>query len=232
MAILPRIRPLLGEPSAGAGELSVVRAFFGDAEGITAREDASEAPLAETRVVCDRATLVSLYGTLAPRIHRFLRDLLGDATLASDATQETFVRAFKRVDELPPTTRLVPWVFGVARFVAMEMRKARGRGRRIIDDSVTPDERVADARGRSPEAELLDREALFVVDRALAQLPEERRVALLLRCDHGLAYDEIAPLLGWSLSKVKIEIFRAREVLRATLEEYRGEGVRRVGGGS
>ena len=44
--------------------------------------------------------------------------------------------------------------------------------------------------------------------------------------------DEIAPLLGWSLSKVKIEIFRAREVLRATLEEYRGEGVRRVGGGS
>jgi RNA polymerase sigma-70 factor (ECF subfamily) len=47
---------------------------------------------------------------------------------------------------------------------------------------------------------------------------------LLLRCDHGLAYDEIAPLMGWSLSKVKVEIFRAREVLRATLQEYRGGG--------
>jgi RNA polymerase sigma-70 factor (ECF subfamily) len=209
--------------------MSTVRAFFGDAAGGEAAE-AEVAPAA--RVTCDRATLISLYPTLAPRVHRFLRDLLGDAALASDATQESFVRGFKRVDELPPATRLVPWMFGVARFVALEMRKARGRGRRVIDDSVTPDDRVADARGRSPEAELLEREAVVVVGRALAQLPEERRSALLLRCDHGLSYDEIAPVMGWSLAKVKIEIFRAREVLRATLEDYRGSGVGTDGGGS
>src|SRR5271156_5904935 len=127
------MRPLFGEPAAGGGELSGVRAFFGDAVGA----DAPQAELAPARVDCDRATLLSLYATLAPRVHRFLRDLLGDATLASDATQETFVRAFRRVDDLPGTTRLVPWVFGVARFVALEMRKARGRGRRVIDDGVT-----------------------------------------------------------------------------------------------
>jgi RNA polymerase sigma-70 factor (ECF subfamily) len=175
-------------------------------------------------IACDHATLVSMYGELAPRVHRFLRDLLGDATLASDATQETFVRAFRRVEELPRTTRLVPWVFGVARFVALEMRKARGRVRRVIDDGVEADDRAMDTRARTPEDTLLDREAVAVVERALGRLPEERRAALLLRCDHGLAYDEIAPLMGWSLSTVKVEIFRAREVLRATLEEYRGGG--------
>jgi RNA polymerase sigma-70 factor (ECF subfamily) len=115
-------------------------------------------------------------------------------------------------------------VFGVARFVALEMRKARGRGRRVIDDGVAADDRARDTHGRSPEDTLLDREAVAVVERALGRLPEERRAALLLRCDHGLGYDEIAPLMGWSLSKVKIEIFRAREVLRATLQEYRGGG--------
>jgi RNA polymerase sigma-70 factor (ECF subfamily) len=165
-----------------------------------------------------------MYADLAPRVHRFLRDMLGDSALASDATQETFVRAFRRVDDLPRTTRLVPWVFGVARFVALETRKARGRGRRVIDDAVATDDRAADTRARTPEDTLLDREAVAVVERALERLPEERRAALLLRCDHGLAYDEIGPLMGWPLSKVKIEIFRAREILRATLEEYRGGG--------
>ena len=119
---------------------------------------------------------------------------------------------------------MVPWVFGVARFVALEMRKARGRVRRVIDDGATVDDRAVDARGRSPEDALLDREAVTVIERALERLPEDRRAALLLRLDHGLSYDEIAPLMGWTLSKVKVEIFRAREVLRATFEEYRGGG--------
>lgn len=195
----------------------MVRAFFA---GGGDEDDGGAVPVDPPR--CDQASLAAAYEDLAPRVHRFVRDLLGDATLASDATQETFVRAFRRVDHLPRGTRLVPWVFGVARFVAMELRRARGRGRKIIDEGAPLDERAADARGRSPEDALLDREVARVLERALARLPEERRAALLLRCDHGLAYDEIAPLMGWTLAKVKIEIFRAREVLRATLHEYRG----------
>jgi RNA polymerase sigma-70 factor (ECF subfamily) len=200
-------------PRARIAALASSRAFFQD----EATEEAA-APAA-----CDRAALIAVYGELAPRIHRFLSDLLGDAALASDATQETFVRAFRKVDGLPRGTRLVPWVFGIARFVSLEARKARGRVRRVItsDDGDTAS-RVADEAARDPEAELLGREALRVVERALASLSEERRAALLLRLDHGLAYDEIATALGWSLAKVKVEIFRAREVLRATFEEYRG----------
>lgn len=220
MTTFPRVRPLLGEAPPRAGQPSVVRAFFGDADDAQLEEAAPAA----AALGCDHAALVAVYGELAPRIHRFLRDLLGDVALASDATQETFVRAFRRVDGLPRSTRLVPWVFGVARFVALELRRARGRGRRVIDDAVEADDRAADVRTRTPEEALLDREALTVIARALRRLPEERRAALLLRCDHGLAYDEIAPLMGWSLSKVKVEIFRAREVLREVLDEYRGGG--------
>ena len=218
MTSFPRARPLLGAPAL-AGEPSVVRAFFGD--GVDADEGGASAG---SGVACDQATLVAMYGDLAPRVHRFVRDLLGDAALASDATQETFVRAFRRVEGLPHGTRLVPWVFGVARFVAMELRKARGRVRRVIDDGASPDDRAVDTRARSPEDVLLDREAVRVVERALLRLPEERRAVLLLRCDHGLAYDEIAQLMGWSLAKVKVEIFRAREVLREVLQQYRGGG--------
>lgn len=173
-------------------------------------------------MACDREALEGAYGHLAPRVARFLADLLGDRALAGDAVQETFIRAFRKVDGLPPGTRLVPWVFGVARNVSLEMLKARGRVRRVMVAADGATEAVPDRRAQSPEAALLDREALSVVERALARLSEERRAALLLRLDQGLAYDEIAAAMGWSLAKAKVEIFRAREVLRATLEEYRG----------
>jgi len=172
---------------------------------------------------CDRASLAALYSELAPAVHRFLHDLLGDDALAADALQEAFIRAFRRVETVPRGTRLAAWVFGIARNVSLELRRARGRARRVlVEADARLACRVADARARSPEAQLLDREAVAVVARALALLPEDRRAALLLRLDHGLAYDEIARVMGWSLSKVKIEIFRAREVLRATLDAYRG----------
>jgi RNA polymerase sigma-70 factor (ECF subfamily) len=191
----------------------------------------SEAAVCEKRrehpvEVCATASLKSVYGELSPRVYRFQRDMLGDAALAQDATQETFVRAFLRVDDLPPGTRLVPWVFGVARRVSLELRRARGRALRLVVPSPAqeafdepPD--IPDPRGRTPEAELLDREALLVVEAALSRLPEDRRAAMLLRIDHGLSYEDIAELMDWSLPKTKIEIFRAREVLRATFDEYR-----------
>ncbi|MGO8998711.1 MAG: RNA polymerase sigma factor [Polyangiaceae bacterium] len=212
MTVLPPARSL---PSVEGRVESVASAFFGD------RTDA-DADAAE-RASEEEASLEAQYAELAPRIHRFQRDLLGDATLATDATQETFIRAFRRVGELAPGTRLAPWVFGIARHVSMELRRARGRLRRVVVDSPAPaDAQIADRAGRTPEAELLDREALVVVERALAQLSEDRRAALLLRLDHGLAYDDIAQTMGWSLAKVKVEIFRAREILRATFDEYRG----------
>jgi RNA polymerase sigma-70 factor, ECF subfamily len=171
---------------------------------------------------CDRAALVAAYGELAPAVQRFLRDLLGDAVLAADATQETFVRAFRRVDEVPPDTHLPAWIFGIARNVSLETRKALGRARRVmVRQDPAAAARIPDPSPSSPETALLDREALVVVDRALSRLGEDRRAALLLRFDHGLPYDQIARAMGWSLAKVKVEIFRARAVLREALEEYR-----------
>lgn len=166
----------------------------------------------------ENAAFTALYERQAPRIHRFLRDLLGDAALAADATQETFARAYQRHrDVLRDDERAVPWLFGVARNVSLELRKARARAGRVF---VTGDHRIAEALcAGTPEREALGREAVRVIDAALARLSEERRAMLLLRLDHDFSYEHIAELMGFSLAKVKVEIHRARIVLREAIEQ-------------
>jgi RNA polymerase sigma-70 factor (ECF subfamily) len=191
--------------------------------------------------------LRSLYDRHAPAVRRFLEGLLGDAVAADDGTQETFARAFRRLATLDDTDRLAPWLFGIARNVAHELKRGRRRdagglaGQRAGAASgacgvsgasganwgMRPGDEPAE--GRTPEDELLGREAVQAVDRALGRLNDDRRAALLLRVDHELAYDEIARLMGWSLAKVKVEIHRARLALRAQLAGY--EGDEQSGGG-
>lgn len=166
-----------------------------------------------------QAQLTALYAEHGARIHRFLRDLLGDPALAADGTQETFVRAYRKLGDLEEGARVAPWLFGIARHVSMELRRARFRaGRHVVADGTLPDAPSLS----SPESDYLGREALRVVAKALGKLSEERRAMLLLRLDHGMAYDDIALAMGASLAKVKVEIFRAREVLRGAMQEYEG----------
>jgi RNA polymerase sigma-70 factor (ECF subfamily) len=182
--------------------------------------------LAQTREERDRARAEErtaagrMYADHLPRIHRFLRDVLGDPALAADATQETFLRAMRAARVVDDGRPIAPWLFGIARNVSLEIRRARFRAGRVI----TYDDEGA---GRhpapgSPETDLLGREALEIVGAALLELSEERRAMLVLRLDHGLPYEEIAAVMGVSLAKVKVEIHRAREVLRAVMREYDG----------
>ncbi len=163
-----------------------------------------------------------LYDRLAPAIHRFLRDVLRDDALAADATQETFVRAFANPQVLADPERARPWLFGVARNVSLELRRARLRRSRVITEA--PDavrERAPSPHG-CPEGACIEREEVALLDRALGELSEDRRAMLVLRLDHELSYEEIATAMGFSLAKVKVELHRARELLRAKLEEHAG----------
>lgn len=173
----------------------------------------------------EQATLAALYAEHAPAILRFLRGLLGDRAAAADATQETFARAFRRLHTLREGDRITPWLFGIARNVSLEQRRARRRGARVLAPGLGGEDSTASeahADDRTPETELLGREAVQVVSAALAHLSEDRRALLLLRLDHGLAYEDIAKLMGWSLPKVKVELHRARQVLREELSKYQG----------
>lgn len=168
----------------------------------------------------DPAAFRLMFDRHAPAVWRFLRDLVDEPAFADEALQETFVRAFSAMGQLREDARLLSWLYGIARNVALEHLRARRRDRPAGLNEV-PDELDE---GPSPEALLLGRETETLMSKALSNLSDDRRAALLMRVDHGLGYEEIAQAMGWTLPKVKNEIHRARLQLRRDLLALQGGG--------
>ena len=146
-----------------------------------------------------------------PTVRRFLIGQLKDATAADDATQETFARALSRLPTLREHDKLVPWLLGIARLVSFEHRRGAARWAPLLAEE---DTRQAT---QDPESDLAGRQTEQAVSRALLELRQDRREALLMRVEHELGYEEIAQSMGWSIPKVKNELHRARSQLRSIL---------------
>ncbi|QQR44428.1 RNA polymerase sigma factor [Myxococcus xanthus] len=169
----------------------------------------------------DPAAFRWLFERHAAGVWRFLKDLLRDEAAADEATQETFVRAHARLGALRDEDRLGAWLLGIARHVYLE--SLRHRGVHVdMDDEIHGSQVEAVLPTPTPEDLLLDRELEGLLAGALGTLREDRRAALLLRIDHGLPYEEISAVMGWSLQKVKNEIHRARLQLREHLAAHVG----------
>ena len=168
----------------------------------------------------DSAAFRSLFLRHSPGVRRYLGDLLRDDAAADDATQETFLRAFDSLRSLRDGARLSSWLFGIARNVFLEQCRARADLKRRLEQPNVEVEAVDQA--PTPDAALLLAEADRVLADALSHVGEPRKSALLLRLDHGLSYEDIADVMGWSVAKVKNEIHRGRLQLRAQLLRYLG----------
>ena len=78
----------------------------------------------------------------------------------------------------------------------------------------------ADSEAPAPSERLLDAELQEAIDAAIAVLPENQRVAIVLRRYEGMPYEEIAKVLNTSVPAVKSIIFRARSALKERLKRY------------
>lgn len=147
-------------------------------------------------------------------VRRFLGDVLRGSDKADDATQEAFARAHAQLTQSTSSIRFKPWMMGIARNVAFEAMRVRRHGEFEEQDSGIPDAVIPSP---TPEQVLLDAELNTQLNAAMGALSQERRAALILRVDHGLSYEEIGAMFGWTLPTVKNEIHRARLKLRASL---------------
>ena len=147
--------------------------------------------------------LERLYRELGPALLGYFRRQPALASNAEDLLQDTFVRALKRSDRLQPPVSPRAYLFGIARHVGLDaLRRLR------------PAEELAP---ETPAAVKPEDDRLEPMRRAIAQLPEPQREALLLKLQQDLSYDEIAGVLAIPVGTVRSRLHYAVRQLRQTL---------------
>jgi RNA polymerase sigma-70 factor (ECF subfamily) len=151
--------------------------------------------------------------------------MLGDPSEAEDLAQQVFLRVWKSARRYRPTAKFTTYLFTITRHLVFNECRRRGRRR-----EVSIEEREAagciqpgDVHGSRPDEELLGEELRRAIDAAIASLPENQRLAVVMRRYQETPYETIAAVLGTSVPAVKSLLFRARESLRQQLARYLDE---------
>ena len=160
----------------------------------------------------DAGALRALYETHVDGIYRLAYRMGGNAMQAEDWTQESFVRAFSRLEGYRGEASFRTWLGAVAMSVILT-----GLGRVRRDRSVLVPESESAAAGVSQEP--ADVALRLAVTQAIDELPDLLRSAFVLHEVEGFPVAEIAAMLDVPVGTIKARLFRAREKLRASLGE-------------
>jgi RNA polymerase sigma-70 factor (ECF subfamily) len=175
------------------------------------RVEEPEPAVVRAAVAGDQAPIEQLVRCYQAHVWRFLRHLLGDATLAEDVTQETFLRLYQHLPTFAWRSKFSTWVFRVARNAGIDALRAARRQDRLLEALPPP------APGAPPDARV-------EVMAAVASLTPKLREALLLVEVFGFTYREAAAVLRVPEGTVKSRVFQARVRLTAWRTEAPGPG--------
>ncbi len=159
-------------------------------------------------VVADPAAFREWYDEVMPRVYRFLAARSGgDTALAEDLTQQTFVAAVRNRGQYDERADIVSWLCAIGRNALVDHFRRQGRDQRRQDTLVQLHPGTED---RGP-ARADERDA---VERALATLAPDQRLALTFRYFDDLSVRDVADALGRSESATESLLTRAREAFR------------------
>jgi RNA polymerase sigma-70 factor (ECF subfamily) len=152
--------------------------------------------------------------------------MLHDLSEAEDLAQTVFVRVYQSASRYQVSAKFSTWIFTIARHVCLnEIRRRSRHPAQSIESSLPESEEPAtrqfeDQKTFTPPQAILHHELEVKIQQALDQLPEKQRLAILLCRQDDHSYEEIARVLGLSLSATKSLIHRARETLKLRLKPY------------
>lgn len=183
----------------------------------TAEEPSDPDAALMTRVATgDESALGELIDRWEKPLRAFLYRSLGSWEDAEDLAQVTFIRLYRYAPKYEPSAKFSTFLFTIAQRLMLNERRRRSRK----PSEATDPEDFSHLHGADDPART-QHEIEEALHRALLDVPDNQRTALLLHQQQGLSYAEIANALEASESAVKSWIYRARQHLRKALEDYR-----------
>lgn len=180
-------------------------------------QDDTDQQLVQRVQAGDRAAFNLLVLKYQHRVLKLVGRFVSDAAEAEDVAQEAFLKAYRALASFRGDSAFYTWLYRIAINTAKNALVANRR--RPVDfglDLQDPEQYDRHAKLKeadTPEGVLLTEEIREVVQRAMEQLPEDLRVAIVLRELEGLSYEEIAAAMDCPVGTVRSRIFRAREAI-------------------
>lgn len=155
------------------------------------------------------------------RVVGTIAKMLSDANAAEDLAQQVFIRVWHSAPRYVPSAKFSTWLMTITRNLVFNESRRRARARLFPlereDGSLLE---VQDEGCVEPRQNIEEKELRNAVDEAIAALPEQQRLALVLRRYEDMTYEEIAAVLETTVPSVKSLLFRAREELRTSLQKF------------
>jgi RNA polymerase sigma-70 factor (ECF subfamily) len=164
------------------------------------------------------------------RIYALAYGILGSVEEARDASQETFIAAYRNLQGFRGEAKVSSWLHRIAvNQCISRQRRARVRPETGLDDleGAAGERLLASPAADSPARASESRQRAEAVRRAVASLPQELREVVLLKEFEELTFQEIADALQIPLSTVKSRLYTALRQLRLRLERFQLEGAQR-----
>jgi len=161
----------------------------------------------------DRNAFSELVRIHAQGVFNVVYRMCGDALIAEDAAQETFIRAWQNLSSYRPQTSLRNWLYRIAVNAAMDMIR---KEKRILPNNIE-DLHLNDGQP-GLESLVSQQERTQLVQKAILSLPDTSRAVLVLREYEGMSYQEISVTLDIPVGTVMSRLSYARNLLKAKLE--------------
>lgn len=148
--------------------------------------------------------------------------MLGNSTDSEDIAQLVFIRIWKHAKRYKPDYKFTTYLYTITRNLVYNETRRRSRKKTVSTNEREDDQHLQHPANADvqPDNTLLTTELQEAIDNAISALPENQRMAVVLRRYENLPYEEIAAVLETSVPSIKSLLFRARTTLRESLAKY------------
>ena len=189
------------------------------------REQLDDRALVERILGGDRDRFSELVSRYEKRVINYVYRITHRYEDAHDLTQDIFVKVYLALDRYDPKYQFSTWLFRIAQNSAIDALRKKSvaevpLARPATEDEPGPKEREFADDGISPYRALKNKQLSAAIDKAVGRLPPDYRELIQLRHFAELSYEEIASMKKLPLGTVKNKLFRARNLLKESLDQF------------
>jgi RNA polymerase sigma-70 factor, ECF subfamily len=162
------------------------------------------------------------------RVYRIVYGILRNEENAKDVTQQVWIKVWKKIDTFKGEASFSTWLYRISTFTALDFIRANKKHRKLDSieaseetEGIKPIQLSSDNTDEQPRTSLRKKEIMAGFQKALTQLNEQHRTALVLREIEGLSYEEIADIMKCKIGTVMSRIFNARKTIQLYMEDFR-----------